>query len=98
MALSHHEKTVTEQNDADAVKQVKRADHRRIGLEKFPYEPLQCVPAYEKIKAPAQEKLRAMRDRAQIDDEKQDHRSRFIKLHRMPADAVAEVHRPRQRG
>src|SRR4051794_9035736 len=96
MESPHHKKAVAEQCDANQMEQIEWPDNDGIRLQEFPREALHSIPRYEQVETVADDRRVAVHQRAQPEGEKQQHRSGFVELHRMPVDAVAEVYAARQ--
>src|SRR5215831_18788194 len=96
MVSPHHEQAVEQKKAADQVKDVEWSENWRIGLQKFPDETLQRVPAYKKIEALSHHGLVAPRNLAQIDEQEGEHREGFVELYGVAMDAVAEIDAPGQ--
>lgn len=75
---------------------VQRPEHARIRLPEFPQEALASIENNEGMKSAIARPLRAAQLSAQVNDEEQAHRQRFIELDGMPPHAVAEVDGPRR--
>src|SRR6516162_8853873 len=97
IVFPHPEKAVEQKCAADQVKDVERADDSGVGLQEFPHEPLQSVPAYEEIGTLPEDKGILVGDFVQKHAEEGEHREGFVELHGMTWDAVAEIDAPGQR-
>src|SRR5215472_16215696 len=94
----HHEKTVEQKRAANQMKYVERSDDGGIGLQKFPQETLQRVPADEKVGALAQDEFVLVRELVEKEDEEAEHRQGLVKLDGVTQHAVAEIDAPRKTG
>src|SRR5882672_1397732 len=91
-----HGGSVQDQAEADHMEEVERADHGCIRLEEFPHEALQRVPADHEVEAVLEPEAIARDEALDQHDEHRGHGDRFVELHRMAMDAVAEIDAPRQ--
>src|SRR5512139_631807 len=90
-----HGGSVQEQTQANHMEEVERPDHGCIRLEEFPDEALQRVPADGEIEAVGEPEAVARDEALDQHDEHRGHGERFVELHRMARDAVAEIDAPR---
>src|SRR5438067_3144295 len=98
MVPSHHEGAIGEQAETGEMEEVQGAEQPRIGLEEFPDKTLRRVPGDKEIEAVAEKERGSRSEPLQEEGEKREHRQRLVELHRMPADAVAEIDTPGERG
>src|SRR5882762_8862604 len=91
------EEGVGDKRERQQVKQVERADHRAVGLQELPDETLSGIDPDEQVEAGAQNRLVAAPCQGDEHGEKYRHRHRFVELHGMASDAVAEIDTPGQR-
>src|SRR5580704_11459225 len=91
-----HDDSVQDQAQADHMEEVERADHGCIRFQEFPDEALQRIPADREVKAVPKPKAVARVKALDQHDEHRGHGDRFVELHRMAGDAVAEIDAPRQ--
>src|SRR5215510_6871695 len=98
MGASDHHDAIRNHGKAKQMEYIEGTDELGIGLQEFPGKTLNAVPSHEEIEAIAQEQLRAVCDFPHENNEKGEHRRRFIELHRMAADTVAEVDAPGESG
>src|SRR5260370_29062077 len=90
-----HGDSVQQQAQANHMEEVERADHGCIRLEEFPDEALQRIPADHEVKAVPEPEAVAGDEALDQYDEHRGHGDRFVELHRMARDAVAEIDAPR---
>src|ERR1700733_2132310 len=93
-----HDEAVGDEHDANDMKDIEGTNNGWVGLQEFPEESLERIPAHEQIESVAQHEFRAGLQRVQIEGEKRKHRRRLIELDGMAWDAVAEIDAPRQCG
>src|SRR5437764_11133734 len=78
------------------MEQVERPDQPWIGLEELPRKSLHGIGQDEGMEAMLDRPAPAFHERRPIDGEEERHRQRFIDLHRVTRDAVAQIDAPRE--
>ena len=91
-------RSVQDEAETHQVEQVEGAGERCIGFEEFPDEALQAVPADREIEAVLQPEGVAGHETLDQHDEHRGHGERFVELHGVAWNAVAEIDGPGNTG
>src|SRR5689334_11503773 len=89
-----HDDRVEKDRGGQEMKQREWTEHRSVGLEEFPHEPLRAIKAGGEIEALLDKEAIAPQHAPDVDQRERRHGGAFVKLHRMARQTVAEVMRP----
>src|SRR5437660_10439560 len=89
-----HDGRIEQNEERQQWKQGQRADQGGVGLEEFPDEALQPIIYQHEIETVGNDEAVLPNDGDDVVRRESGHRRALIKLHRMTADAVAEIMAP----